>query len=70
MVEGSYPQNLAWIHAAVSEKLEFMDDGWTTDAYAMTVTLLTKSSRAKNLTQCVINLGKVFSKYESSMNNC
>ncbi len=35
MVE-SYPQNLAWIHAAVSKKLEFMDDGRTKDAYAMT----------------------------------
>ncbi len=27
MVEGSYPQNLAWIYAAVSDKLEFTDDG-------------------------------------------
>ena len=25
----SYPHNLAWIHAAVSEKLEFTDDGRT-----------------------------------------
>ncbi len=44
---GSYPQNLVWIHAAVSEKPEFTDDGRTTDACAMTVALLTKSSRAK-----------------------
>ncbi len=48
---GSYPQNLAWIHAAVSEKPEFtddgrIDDGRTTDACTMTVALLTKSSRA------------------------
>ncbi len=28
---GSYPQHLAWIHAAVSEKLEFTDDGRTDD---------------------------------------
>ena len=35
---GSYSQNLAWIHAAVSEKLEFTDgrmDGRTTDACAI-----------------------------------
>ncbi len=32
---GSYPQNLARIHAAVSEKLEFRD-GRTMDACAMT----------------------------------
>ncbi len=52
MVE-SYAQNLAWIHAAVSEKPKFTDDGrtdgrWTTDACAITVALLTKSSRARN----------------------
>ncbi len=34
----SYPENLAWIHAAVSEKAKFTDDG----------RLLTKPSRAKN----------------------
>ena len=51
MVERSYPQNLAWIHAVVSEKPEFMDDGQMTDACAMTVALLTKSSRAKNHTR-------------------
>ena len=45
---GSYPQNLVWVHAAVSEKPEFTDDGRTTDACAMTEALLTKSSRAKN----------------------
>ena len=28
MWKGSYPQNLAWIHAAVSDKLEFTDE-WT-----------------------------------------
>ncbi len=44
---GSFPQNLSWIHAVVSEKPEFMDDGRTTDACATTVALLTKSSRAK-----------------------
>ncbi len=48
----SYPQNLAWIYAAVCEKIEFTDDqrtdGRTTDACAMTVALLTKSSKAKN----------------------
>ncbi len=27
---GSYPQTLAWIHMAVSEKLEVTDDGRTT----------------------------------------
>ena len=43
----SHPQNLAWIHAPVSEKPEFTD-GQTTDACAMTVALLSKSSRAKN----------------------
>ncbi len=30
-LRGSYPQNLAWIHAAVSEKPEFTEDGWTTN---------------------------------------
>ncbi len=44
---------MVWIHAAVSEKLEFTDgrtdDGRTTDACAITVALLTKSSRAKNV---------------------
>ncbi len=44
---GSFPQNLAWIHVAVSEKLEFMDDGQTTvrrelDICATTVALLCK----------------------------
>ncbi len=48
MARRSYPQNLAWTHAAVSEKLEFTEDGRTTDACAITVGLLTKSSRAKN----------------------
>ncbi len=51
MVERRYPQHLVLIHAAVSDKLEFTDgrrtDGRTTDACAMTVALLTKSSRAK-----------------------
>ncbi len=28
---GSYPQNLAWIHQAVSEKREFTDDERTDD---------------------------------------
>ncbi len=28
---GSFPPNLAWIHAAVSEKSELMD-GWTMDS--------------------------------------
>ncbi len=48
---GSCPQNVAWIHAAVSEKPEFTDagkDGGTNDACATTVALLTKSSKAKN----------------------
>ncbi len=53
---GIYAQNLAWIHAVVSEKLEFTDGGRTDrrtmDACAMTVALLTKSSRAKNKTAC------------------
>ena len=53
----SYPQKLAWIHATVSDKPEFTDDGRATDgrptddgrkyACAMTVALLTKSIRAK-----------------------
>ncbi len=38
---------MGWIHAAVSEKPEVTDDGRTADACAMTVSLLTKSSRAK-----------------------
>ncbi len=42
MVGRELPQNLAWIHAAVSEKPEFMDD-----ACARTVALPTKLSRAK-----------------------
>ncbi len=46
---GSFPQNLAWIHVALSDKPE-LTDGWTTDACATTVALLTKSSRAKNET--------------------
>ena len=44
---GSFPQHLAWIHAAVSEKPE-LTVGQRMDACAMTVALLTKSSRAKN----------------------
>ncbi len=40
---GSFPYNLAWIHAAVSEKLEFTD-GRTDDGLPA---LLAKSSRAK-----------------------
>ena len=39
----SFPQNLAWIHAAVSEKLELTDG-------RMTPVLLTKSNRANNTT--------------------
>ena len=45
---GSYPQNLAWIHAGVSKKPQFTDVRRKTDACAMTVALLTKSNRAKN----------------------
>ncbi len=44
---GSFPQNLAWIHAIVTEEPELMD-GRTTDAWSTTVALLTKSSKAKN----------------------
>ena len=40
-------KNLAWIHVVVSEKPEFTNDGWTTDARATTVALFTQSSRAK-----------------------
>ncbi len=40
---GGFPQNLAWIQAAVSEKPEL------TDACATTVALLTESSRAENI---------------------
>ncbi len=43
------PSWLMLFHAAVSEKLEFTDDGRKTDACAMTEALLTKlTSRAKN----------------------
>ncbi len=65
---GSFPQNLTWIHAAVSNKPELMD-GWMTDACATTADLLTKSSRVKNSSniltrknqethgfQCIFNL--------------
>ncbi len=46
---GSFPQTLACIPAAVSEKHELTDGRWMTDACATTVALLlTKSSRAKN----------------------
>ncbi len=38
---------MTWIHAAVSEKLVLTDGRTATDAYAMTVALLTKSNRAK-----------------------
>ena len=31
MVERSYPQNMAWIHTAVSEKTEFTDQALRTD---------------------------------------
>ena len=41
---GNFPQNLAWINAAVAEKLR-----WMTEAHAMTVSLLTESSRTKHL---------------------
>ncbi len=50
---GSYQQNLAWIYAAVSEKLEFTN-GRTTNACAMTVALLTKSGRAKKTMSMVL----------------
>ncbi len=57
---GSCPQNLAaWIYAEVSGKLEFTHDGRrrrTPDACAITVALLTKSSRAKKLTEGLTNL--------------
>ncbi len=45
----SYPQSLAWLHEAASEKPEFTDNGRTMDACTMTVALLTKSSRAKRI---------------------
>ncbi len=46
MVERELSTKFGLVLAAVSEKLEFTD-GRTTDASAMTVALLTKSSRAK-----------------------
>ena len=47
--KGSYLRSLAWMHAAVSEKFEFMDAGRMPDFCATTVALLTKSSKAKNI---------------------
>ena len=54
----NFPQNLAWIHAAVFEKPELTDgrtgEGRTTDACAMTVAPLTKSSWAKTWRDCMV----------------
>ena len=41
----TFPQNLPLICVTVSEKTRFMD-GWTTDAHATALALLTESSRA------------------------
>ncbi len=44
----SFAHHFVWIHAAAPEKLELTtDNGWTTNACAMTKALPTKSSRAK-----------------------
>ncbi len=43
----SFPLNLAWIHAAVSEKHELTGDGRTTDARATTAESSSADSQAE-----------------------
>ncbi len=56
---GSFPQNLAWIHAALSGLTRV--NGRMTDAYATTVAPRTKSSRAKKrpATVLVTHVGRL-----------
>ena len=48
MMDNYLSTKLALIRLTVSEKTRFTDDGWTTDARATALALLTQSSRAKN----------------------
>ncbi len=57
MADYSFAQNLAWIHAAVSENGRTNDRQRMAEACATTVALLTKSSKAKNAIK-FLNFGR------------